>query len=475
MSWMIFPDQPWLSITLISLFLMVILYFSRFSARKLIVAVTRFIHSQLRSLAKVLTSVIRDVKRRNRDVLLEMSKTKLERKLNRDFYLLSKLVSTELAYFPELQQSISALIIRLEEDYHQTADTPLEEFEAEWVETIEVAIETHHDSPELVNVLEKLLAASSANHKKRQSTLQNSIAKRHKLLHSMMPSWRKLNHSIERVSGVIQSLNSKVVDIDNNMDRFREIDAGSEKIERQLNESALKDWFVSVFWMSIFVTISYFNFKILAASFSEVVGTRLMILSLSTSEVSALIMVLANVVIGLLIMEVLYVTHMFSVFNTFDDNKRRLWLWVLSGGLIVFSMMVSVMTLGSSSISSEQAILEQLVFTRELSVEGEIGSVGGWYSLVTGLLLGFLLPFVVIFVAIPMEVFFDNSRILLGRLLSTALNLVVLTLRLLAHSTRYLGLILMALYDILICIPLWLERQWSKRKVMRSTQPEGLE
>jgi hypothetical protein len=73
--------------------------------------------------------------------------------------------------------------------------------------------------------------------------------------------------------------------------------------------------------------------------------------------------------------------------------------------------------------------------------------------------MGFILPYALTFVAIPLESFVHALRTVLGLILAGALRALAAALRLAGDGCRYLGRLLIDLYDVVIFLPLWLEQQ----------------
>ncbi len=76
--------------------------------------------------------------------------------------------------------------------------------------------------------------------------------------------------------------------------------------------------------------------------------------------------------------------------------------------------------------------------------------------------LGFILPFALVFVAIPLENFVQSLRTVLGMVGSALLRTLAFFLRALASGARYLGSLLVDLYDLLIFAPLWVESMFRR-------------
>lgn len=465
MNWWVFiENQPVLSGLIWLVLVVVVLYFARPAVHSALYRVSRLASSILRLQAKALHRVIRNIKERNREVLLEMGKGQMERRLNRDFHRVNEIVTNDLGSYPELQKTISQLVTKLEEDYHRSAETPPPS--PDWIEAIEAIVnlkEAQKGNPVIVKVLEDLYSSLQTQQRKTLDNYREGVSSRHKLLHSMMPHWRRLNNAVERVGGSMKNLILQAEEIDKNMDHYREINAGSDKAERMLRVSSLQEFSVSLFWMAIFAGGAFFNFHLISLPMSEMVGAGTRIGIFTVAEVSALMIVLIEIAIGMLLMEVLHITRMFPAFGTLDERKRRILFWTLLGFVFLFASIESGLAFMRDQIASDNAALRSMLIGGEsVALEGS-STISQFIPQVAQMLLGFLLPFVLIFVAIPFESFVESGRILLAHLVIQLLHIVIVVMRLLATGIRYLTDIFLAVYDILVSIPLWIEHRLNNR------------
>ncbi len=80
------------------------------------------------------------------------------------------------------------------------------------------------------------------------------------------------------------------------------------------------------------------------------------------------------------------------------------------------------------------------------------------------MLLGFILPFALAFVAIPLESFFASARTVGGAALVILARGAAFALRLMGNLVRNLSRVLITLYDVIIVLPLLIERVISKKQ-----------
>ena len=74
------------------------------------------------------------------------------------------------------------------------------------------------------------------------------------------------------------------------------------------------------------------------------------------------------------------------------------------------------------------------------------------------MILGFILPFALAFVAIPLEYFIYSGRTVAGAMLVMVIRGLALLARAIATAAKQIGTTLILFYDVLIFLPLIIER-----------------
>jgi hypothetical protein len=113
----------------------------------------------------------------------------------------------------------------------------------------------------------------------------------------------------------------------------------------------------------------------------------------------------------------------------------------------------------------EVLLQDELATSALLRGEGEavFGNQFLWITTAAQMGMGFILPFALTFVAIPLETFIHSLRTVLGVCAVGLLRGLAAALRLLGAGARYLGRVMVDLYDVVIFLPLWLEQQVKAR------------
>jgi hypothetical protein len=159
---------------------------------------------------------------------------------------------------------------------------------------------------------------------------------------------------------------------------------------------------------------------------------------------------------GLFLMESLRITRLFPVIGALPDKWRVIMVWITLG------LLTSLATVEAGLAYMREILLQDELATSAL-LRGEGGAAFGnqfvWITTAAQMGMGFILPFALTFVAIPLESFVHSLRTVLGVVLTTGLRMLAALLRLVGDGCRYLGGLLIDLYDVIIFLPLWLEQQ----------------
>src|SRR5260221_2837449 len=114
------------------------------------------------------------------------------------------------------------------------------------------------------------------------------------------------------------------------------------------------------------------------------------------------------------------------------------------------------------------AVMRDVIIAADVALKQRLGASAGAAHVETGwvnkiptfgqMILGFTLPFALAFVAIPLDYFVNAGRTVVGAALEFGLRGSALLLRLAANLIRGTGNLAIMLYDVLIFVPLAIER-----------------
>lgn len=448
----LFQDYPVLSVVGLALLGIVLLYMARHQSHQAIKGVCRVVANGLRLAARAVMLAEGKLRRRNREVLLAAGMIEVEKELEREFHRVEASVRRDLQTYPTFHRSMADLVTRIDEDYRQSTEVPPSP--PTWIAAVEaVASIPQGGDAGVATILGEIHKTLEKHHQSAMDEYRKASGVRHGLLKRMMPFWRQLAETLEKVGKTITGLQERSQVIDRKMDEYEQIRAQSDMAERRLSSSSLTQFVVAGLVMLIAVGGAVINFNLIALPMSEMVGGGSYIGPFKTSNVAALVIILVELSMGLFLMESLRITHLFPVIGQMDDRMRTRMIWISFSILCILAGVESALAFMRDRIAADMEALRQ-------TLAGAEAVAAAGHSLIPTIgqmVMGFVLPFALTFVAIPLESFIQASRTLLGLALAWLLRVCAFMLRLLGNLVHYLGRFLVNLYDLVIFPPLWIE------------------
>ncbi|WP_108124807.1 hypothetical protein [Saccharospirillum mangrovi] len=476
MNWMIIPDAPLWSALVILLLALVLLYAARLPVHRLVQRLSRLVTSLLRLYGRSLAALADQVRLRNREVLLELGRSREERRLERHFHQVKRLVERDLARFPDLQQAISRHIAQLEDDYYRTAETPPPA--PDWLDAIDKVVhlrEIQSGNPVVSKVLADLESKLHRQHEQSLEDFRRGMQQRHRLLHSMMPHWRKLNHEVEDVGRGMRGLLNQAAHIDQHYRQYRALRSHSDRIEKLQRVSVFGQFMLASLLLSAWALVGWLNVRLIRPAFESTAIAEPILGSITWADLSAWALVLVIAMLGTLLLEALQITRIFTSFSFLDDRRRRWVFWSVVTALVVLALSQAGLVFLHERMQTVPELYHRLIAYPVVVYEAPLIDQG--VPLLARMLLGPVLTFLLMFAIVPLERWVENGRILLGDVLVAGLRFMSLVVRLLASLIRNSLALLLAAYDVLISLPLWLENLWlqvrKQRHLNKDMSPES--
>ncbi len=364
--WMIWPGNAVASALILFAIAMPFLYAARRLVHDLLHSLGRMAGGPLRLGARWLFATARDMKERNKAVLLAHGREEVGQHIEREFERISALVTRDLEGYPALQRKLLEEITRVEEDYKKCGEVPPPP--PEWVEAVTAIAKVKSDSNEMVQrILEEIKRSVHAIHDKALGEYRHAYESRHKILNGFMPFWRSLDKTFGQV---------------------------------------------------------LVNFKLIALPFSEMVCAGDYLTStLRMSDVAALVIIFLEATMGLFVMETLRITHLFPLIANMNDQMRRRMLWVAVVFLFVFAGIEAALALMRDMLSADRQALVQSLATVQQAAPAD--PLLRMIPTTAQMLLGFFLPFALAFVAVPLESFVYSLRTVLCRVLIAVYDVTI--------------------------------------------------
>jgi hypothetical protein len=356
-----------------------------------------------------------------------------------------------LTIYPTLHRALSESITCIEENHQSAVDVPPEA--PGWVRAVEAvaALDTRNGGGDVLADIHKSLVKA---HKEAMEAYRTASGERHAMLRKMMPEWRQIQETLDRVHKSVESLLTRAVSVDRHMQEYEDIVHGKDSAVSTLSSSSVVQFFVSALVMVVALGGAAINFSLIARPMAEMVGGTSYIGTFRTADVAALVIIMVEISMGLFLMESLRITRLFPVIGALPDKMRVRMIWV------TFAILVLLASVEAGLAYMREVLLQDELATGAL-LRGEHG--GGlqneylWITTAAQMGMGFILPFALVFLAIPLETFVHSLRTVLGLIGIALLRALAILLRVLGNGFRHLGTLAERLYDLPLFVPLWLE------------------
>jgi hypothetical protein len=452
--WMIWPDNPMASAVILFVIAMPFLYAARKLVHELFNSLGRMAGGPLRLGARWLFATARDMKERNKVVLLAHGREETGQHIEREFERISALVTRDLEGYPALQRKLLEEITRVEEDYKKCGEVP--PAPPEWVEAVSAIAKVKSDGEMVQRILEEIKRSVDGIHAKALDEYRRAYQSRHKILNGFMPFWRSLDKTFGQVDKKLTGLQDTSSKIDAQMEKYEQINKKTDKAEHALTVSAFTQFAIATLVLLIAVGGALVNFKLIALPFSEMVGAGdYLTATLRMSDVAALVLIFLEATMGLFVMETARITHLFPLIANMNERMRRRMFWGAVVFLFVFASIEAGLALMRDMLSADrQALVQSLASAQAAPPDPLLRMIPTTAQMV----LGFFLPFALAFVAIPLESFVYSLRTVGGALVVMLIRVIGFVLRVLGNLVRQLCKVLIGVYDVTIVLPLLIER-----------------
>lgn len=448
----IWSASPALSLAIWLVIGIIVLYLGRPHAHQLLRGTGRAIYGSLRLAAHSIRQLEQRVMVRNRDVLLAMGREASEKAIEREFSRVNAIIERDLSQYPALHRKLADTLQKVEADYRDaTGDAPLPPAWSEVLETLSTL--PSPSEPAVAKILDNIRDAVEDSHRQTLAAYQKSANERHKILNGMQPHWRGLNQTLEKVHRSITGLEERARSIDSQMERYEAMRKAEDRAVHALTASSLTQFLIASVVLVIAAFGGIINFHLIALPMSEMVGGSSHIGSVRTSDVAALVIILVEITMGLFLLEALQITRLFPMIGSLDDRMRRRMAIAAFTILVIFASIEA-----SLAYMRDLLALDREALNQSLAGAAVAEAQFRWIPSIGQTVLGFVLPFALAFVAIPLEAFVHSLRTVLGLLALGALRALRLGLRVTGGVANHLSKVLVSLYDLLIMLPLGIER-----------------
>jgi len=467
---MLFPNNPVLSALVLFLIALPFLYAARAPVHGLLRALVRALAHPLRLAARWCVSAAEQMHRRNEVVLLAHGREEVTQAIQREFERVTAIVRRDLQGYPALQRRLLDELTHVEEDFQKCGEVPPPP--PEWVKAVEVIAKIKNNGDGLAQkILEDISQSINEIYDKVVGEYRKAYEERHKILEGFQPFWRSLEQTLTRVGKNLTGLEESAQKIDAQMEKYEQILARSEKVQHALTSSAATQFVIAALVVTVAAGGAFVNFWLIARPMAAMVGGgEYLAGGFEAAHVAALVILFVEATMGLFFMESLRITHLFPRINNMQDSMRSRIMWASFTILLILA-----------GVEMALAVMRDMIVAADIELKRGLSSAvvaapvdTSWVTKVPvagQMILGFILPFALAFIAIPLEYLISSGRTVVGALLVVLMRSVGMLLRVLSNFARHAATALTMLYDVLIFLPLLIERAVRSNGAPKSATP----
>ncbi len=445
------PTMPALSIAIWVVLSMVFLFFAREPMHKVIGALQTSTVGGLRKIAAWAQEAANDMRKKDRKVLLESGVASAQEKIMQEFRSIEAGYAKHLADYPKLQLRLDEGISKIEADYKECGQlTPQAPGWGDVIETISRAEQATGD-----RIIEKMLneihKSAVSGEKKALAEYRDAAGKRHKILGSMASVWKRIEKVSNEVNKKVDNVRETTGNIDKLMAKFTKLTKGGEESVDMLSSRMTKLFIFSLFVITVAIFGAFINFQLIALPMSELVPAGTRVAGMMVSEVSALVIVALEIVLGIFLLEALGITNIFPQIAGMTMGKRRILLIASLFGLFFLASVEASLAVLRESLAAAKTALDNSLAGIAVAAptNEEISNI----TVIGQATLGFVLPWILAMVAVPLEMFIEASQHAFTRIFSVLTTLFSHVANALAYLIEtFFGLII-HLFDAYIIIP----------------------
>lgn len=426
-----------------------LLYCLRHQAHVLLARLARSLHRLLRLAARGCLRAEQRIRLRNHEVTKALAEALMERQLERRFLRIERLVERDLDNYQKLSAQIHDQLTTIGEDYEASGEVPGPA--PEWISAVE-AIATLEGDQRNSEVMARILGdihTTVKNHQ-REALREHrwTVSARHKVLSGLRPQWRKLAKMLEHIDHNIEILRQRLRQVDKHMGQFELLTAGSGQ---GIMSSMFMRFVIALSFVALGTAAAWVNVQLLQPPLAQIlqqqaVGNLSLTLSIGALQVGI------TLVAAMLITESVRITHLLPLAGAMTRKGRSSLLWIGAALLLLTLVLESVAIVG-------------------INGAGDTLQFGG-LSAVLLAVLAVATSLVVAVSIIPLEYLLHTVRPVVGSLSQVFLHLVAMATRLLATLAIDLGRAAVVIYDMIIFLPLLLERAVLEARRKAAREPE---
>lgn len=428
------------------------LYLARTQAHLIIRRIFQSISIPLRHLSVSFNLIANSLLYRNKEAAKGQAHIRLMKNADRSYLQLRALIVRDLAHYPAMHERLQTLSQGLEDKYQLTADDANPVYEG-WSNLInDVSYIDSLNDENVVSLMTEMQLTMSSTHASILSNMKSLKRNQQRQLTKSVPTTRKILETLDRLEHVLVDVDKHSTLLDKHVETLNQIKNNQDLEQTSNNSSPAFQLIISSVVLVIAVFGAFVNYNLVELPMREMVGGGQYVQGIPVSAIGAMVIIAIEIVMGLFIMEFLGVTNLFQGLDVLDEKMRKRLLWLAI--IILFSLACI-----ESALAYMRDILaaQAQVFNAELDNK-KVVEVMSVIPMIGQVVLGFILPFALMFIAVPLETFLTSGMSMVRYLFSIILKILAFVCRLVGLASKQVGSIVNALYDMVVIVPLTIER-----------------
>jgi len=390
----------------------------------------------------------------------------------------------------KLPKETTPIIARLDKSTHTLATTANDLADINLEDTAERAFRAAMPSIEQgrgLSKMEKTIAQNTAR------AMNERLVPVRPALTALKTEGPRLRDVAQKLGKIDQRFNQGVEQVNKAFTEFEAIVKSEDRVKVASQASILVPWLIAILVTGIALSGVFLNFFLIERPMSEIVGEGARIAGIGLPTFAAMIVIFLEFVTGVILMDSAGFTRLIPAFHSMSDGGRKIMFWVAFTFLAAFSVLEATL-----SIVREQ-IIEQQQETRDLANRAlvsptlaapqpaaaspeaaapaesatradETRKAGLQLATIAQLILAVLIPWLLAAAALPLETIIRNSVFMVSIASSYFLLALAFICKTIAVALKGAGLFVLSVYDLIIFVPLGIQRMVTGKRGSRRSE-----
>lgn len=340
-------------------------------------------------------------------------------------------------------------------------------------EALRIFVAAAHGEDDGLAEIEKNIATNTAR------TMNERLAPLRPALTTLRNEGPRLKEVAEKLQAIHHEHTKNTDDINKAFTEFETIVRSEDRKAIASRASIVIPWFIAVLITSIALAGVFLNFFLIERPMSEIVGEGAKIAGVGLPAFAAIIVIFLEFVTGVILMDAAGFTKLIPAFHSMSRNGKRVMLVVSFCFLAAFSVMEMTLSVVREQIIEQQQetrnmanrALSNPALVQETPAEGAAPAAvqpterqpasffGLQLATFAQLILAAIIPWLLAAAALPLETIVRNTVFMLSIASTFLLIGLSFICKTIAVALKNIGLFLLTVYDLIIFIPLWLQRR----------------